>query len=374
MAQTPKLRVVAEASVPYLRGILEQYAEPCYLDNPDITQASIQDCDALFVRSITKCNAQLLEGTSVRYIVTATAGSDHIDAEYCQQQSIAWDSTPGCNAIAVAQYVFSSLSLLSLRYGLQLWDKTIGIIGVGHVGRQVERIAQALGMRVLRYDPPRAALEGNEGFVSLSKIQREADIISLHVPLTAETKHMVNTDFLNQCQRQPILINACRGAVTDTDALIVAKQNQQISRLVLDCWEGEPKPNTTLMALSDIASPHIAGFSADGKHRGARMALLAYCKHFGIEAPVTLLEPNELETPNELINLSTYPENEVIARAFLATFSPDGIDQQLRRGTESFEYLRKYYPYPREMAAHRVRCPYIGPSEALRRIGFTLID
>lgn len=367
-------RVVAEASVPYLDGVLEKYATPLYLDNPDITRANINDCDALIVRSITKCNAQLLEGTQVRYIATATAGSDHIDVEYCQEHGIAWDSAPGCNAIAVAQYVFSALSYLSLLKGLNLWDKTIGIVGVGNVGRQVERIARILGMRVLRYDPPRASLEGTDGFTSLDNIQREADIISLHVPLTKDTKHLVDIDFLANCQRQPILINACRGAVTDSNALIEAKQAGQISHLIIDCWENEPHPHPELIALSDIATPHIAGFSADGKHRGARMALLAYCRHFGLDAPETLLEPIELRLPKTIIDLSVYPPNEIVARAFLATLSPQHIDSKLRLGSHSFESLRKHYPYPREMAAHLVHCPNKALASTLGQIGFQIAD
>ncbi|MDY3090230.1 MAG: 4-phosphoerythronate dehydrogenase [Porphyromonas sp.] len=374
MANTVRPRVVAETSVPYLRGVLEEYAIPLYLDNADITQENIQDCDALIVRSITRCNAQLLEGTKVRYIATATAGCDHIDDEYCLQQGIAWDNAPGCNAIAVAQYVFSTLSLLSLRQGLHLWDKTIGIIGVGNVGRQVERIAKALGMRILRYDPPRAAIEGNEGFVSLGDIQREADIITLHVPLTEETRHMVNESFLASCQRKPILINACRGPVTDSAALIKAREAGQVRHLIIDCWEGEPHPQAKLLALADIATPHIAGFSADGKHRGARMALLSYCRHFGIEATESLLIPKELQTPSQIIDLSIYPEDEIIARAFLATFSPADIDSSMRKGEQTFEYLRKHYPYPREMAAHRVRCHHKGLAYTLSQIGFQISD
>lgn len=367
-------RVVAEASVPYLDGVLERYATPLYLDNPDITQASISDCDALIVRSITKCNAQLLEGTQIRYIATATAGSDHIDEEYCQQHGIAWDNAPGCNAIAVAQYVFSALSYISLREGLYLWDKTIGIIGVGNVGYQIERIATLLGMRVLRYDPPRASIEGPDGFTSLDTIQREADIISLHVPLTKDTKHLVDTRFLANCKRQPILINACRGAVTDSNALIEAKLAGQIHHLIIDCWENEPHPHPELIALSDIATPHIAGFSADGKHRGARMALLAYCRYFGLEAPETLLEPIELQSPSTIIELSAYPPDEVIARAFLATLSPQHIDANLRQGRYSFEYLRKHYPYPREMAAHLAHCPNKALANILSQIGFQIVD
>lgn len=368
------IRVIVEQSVPYLKGIIERYATPIYLDNHDITKQHIRDAQAMVVRSITQCNASLLAGTQIEYIATATAGTDHIDDKYCEQAHIHWDSTPGCNAIAVAQYVFSSLSLLSLREGIELQGKTIGIIGVGHVGKQVQRIAEILGMRVLLNDPPRARQEGEQHFVNLSRIQEEADIITLHVPLTEETRHLVDETFLSLCKKKPVLINACRGAVCSSSALIKAKQQQLISHLIIDCWENEPNINPDLLTHADIASPHIAGFSADGKHRGARMALIALCLHFGIEVDEkALLEPNELTSPSTPINLSVYPEGEEIQRAFLATFNPQDIDLSLRNHVANFEYLRKHYNYPREMAAHCIMGGSAHGRELLSCIGFKLI-
>lgn len=364
------IKVIAEASVPYLSGVLEQYAEATYLDNADITNEQVRDADALIVRSITKCNASLLDGSKVSFIATATAGTDHIDASYCDANGIAWDSAAGCNAIAVAQYVFSSLSLLSLRHGYTLSNKTIGIIGVGHVGKQVERIARILGMQVLLYDPPRAEVEGWDNFCTLDQIQQEADIVTLHVPLTDETKQLVDSTFIGKLQRKPILINACRGAVTNSQALIEGKAQGLISHLIIDCWEGEPNINSLLLEQADIASPHIAGFSAEGKHRGARMALLALCKHFGLEQNEELLIPHELTPTQVVIELDQYNGEEAIQRAFLATFSPSEVDQMLRSREHSFEYLRKHYAYPREMTAHQIRCSDQDIRAKLELIGF----
>lgn len=368
------IKVIIENSVPYLKGIAERYVSPIYLDNDDIIPENINEAEAMIVRSITKCNASLLRGTPIKYIVTATAGTDHIDSTYCTENAIAWDSTPGCNAIAVAQYVFSTLSLLSIKHGFSLLGRTIGIIGVGHVGREVERISKALGIRTLLYDPPREAQEGSDLFVPLSRIQEEADIITLHVPLTDTTKYMVNDEFLVQCKRSPILINACRGLVCSSTALIRAKQKGLISHLIIDCWEGEPNINQDLLNNVDIASPHIAGFSADGKHRGARMALKALCEHFDIPYNNSLLEPRELLSPQQPIDLSLFPLEEAIQNAFLATFDPRSIDMAMRGRVFNFESLRKHYHYPREMSAHQVIGGSVQERSILSEIGFRLIE
>lgn len=367
------IKVIVEDSVPYLKGLLDRYVEATYLDNRDITPANIQEADALIVRSITRCNAELLESSKVQFIATATAGTDHIDPAYCASKGIRWASAPGCNARGVVQYVFSALSLLSLKAEASFWGKTIGIIGVGHVGQKVAELAEVLGMRTLLYDPPRALLEGEGGFTSLEHIQAEADIITLHVPLTPETKHLVNDDFLSKCKRKPALINACRGAVCDSAALIRAKECGLISHLILDCWEGEPHINQHLLSLSDIATPHIAGFSADGKHRGARMALLALSDYFGLGLGVEVLEPKELHQPKEIIQLAGIAPSEQIAYALLSTFDPRHVDAELRAGKAPFEYLRKHYEYPREMQAHSISGAAPELHSLLSTIGFTIV-
>lgn len=369
---TRKIKVIAERSIPYLSHCIDDFADLIYLDNAEINRVSVASADALIVRSITKCNEALLRDTLVRFVATATSGIDHIDADYCERQGIVWQSAAGCNAIAVAQYVFACLSYLSIERGVSLQGKTIGIIGVGHVGKQVERIARACGLIPLLYDPPRAEQEGEEAFVSLSQIQEQSDIITLHVPLTPQTKHLVDRDFVHACVRQPILINACRGAVCDSEALLMARCNGLLSSLVLDCWEGEPHIRQDLLAVSDLASPHIAGFSADGKHRGSRMALQVLACYFGWAIGQDLLDPTELPIPQEPIDLSIYPEEEQIARAFLATLNPKEVDTLLRQDGIGFEILRRTYHYPREMAAHRVVGATASVATQLRAVGFVV--
>lgn len=364
------MRVVIEASVPFLRGVIENYAEAIYLDNKDINNESIRQADALIVRSITKCNEELLSGTSVRFIATATAGVDHIDANYCKREGILWRNAPGCNAIAVAQYVFSSLSRIALNTSKSLIGKTIGIIGVGHVGSQVERIARSIGMIPLLYDPPRAQVEGKELFTELDELLERSDIITLHVPLTKETKHWVTKDFLVKCKRSPIFINACRGAVCESEALIWAKEQGIIQELVLDCWENEPYISKELLRYTDIASPHIAGFSADGKHRGSRMALLALSGFYSLGVPKELLLPQELEAPAKPIDLIGDDASQQISYAFLSTLDLQDLTLRLKQNPQDFELLRKSYIYPREMSAYCIGEVDATLRDTLKGIGF----
>ncbi len=366
------MKVVVESSVPFLKGIIEKYVDPVYLDNKHITNESIRDADALIVRSVTKCTEELLAGTSVRFIATATAGVDHIDIEYCEREGIVWSNAPGCNAIAVAQYVFSCLSYLAINTSQSLRGKVIGIVGVGHVGREVERIARSIGMLPLLYDPPRAEVEGIESFSSLDELLEKSDIITLHVPLNSETKHLITKELLAKCKRTPILINACRGAVCETEALIWARSVGLIKRLVIDCWENEPDISSELVQHADLATPHIAGFSADGKHRGSRMAFLALSDFYSLGASTELLIPKELNSPKENIVLEGYDVSEQIPQAFLATLDLRDTSLDLKRNPKNFELLRKSYVYPREMSAYSVVGEHRLLSPVFKGIGFIL--
>lgn len=293
-------------------------------------------------------------------IATATAGFDHIDTAYCAANGIAWANSPGCNALSVGQYVVSCLSRLNMCYGKKPEQQVMGIVGVGNVGKQVCRLAQAMGYKVLLCDPPRVEAEGLEDFVSLETIAEECDVITFHVPLTkaAEsahpTYHLINQAFLRSCKRKPILLNACRGAVADTMALIEAKRISTVRALVIDCWEGEPHINEDLLRLADIATPHIAGFSADGKANGSRMALASVLNHFGIADNGYLQRIMPPPPANPLIDLSL-DHSYLAERALLATFDPLPVDRYLRQHLDTFEDQRKRYNYHREMAAFTVK-------------------
>ena len=370
------MRIIADNTIPYLKGIAEPVAEVIYVDAKAFTPEQVRDADVLIVRSIDKCTPALLAGSRVQLITTATIGFDHIDTHYCAQNGIRWTNAPGCNAASVAQYVLACLVTLSLRTGSPLAGKTIGIVGVGHVGRLVENHCQAMGMRVLRNDPPRAAAEGAEGFVSLEQLAEEADVITLHVPFTKEgnypTYHLADARFLQRLAKQPWLFNSCRGAVHDTEALLAAKRSGKVSELVLDCWENEPIINRELLAMTTLATPHIAGFSADGKANGTRACLQAIERYFGVRfARLPQVQPPAPQDP--LIDLNQWTSHR-IEQAILHTFSPERVDRTLRADPEGFEWQRNHYAHPREFSAYQVL--HATPEEAhcLRQLGFQLPD
>lgn len=370
------MKIVADNTVPYLKGILEPIADVAYLNSKEFTPTNIQDADALIVRSIDKCTRELLEGSRVRLITTATIGYDHIDTHYCEEVGIAWKNAPGCNAASVGQYVLSSLVTLALRLGESLQGKTIGIVGVGHVGRIVERLCTAMGMHVLRNDPPRAELEGEEGFVSLDTIAREADIITLHVPLSKEgrfaTRHLANEAFFNKLERKPWFINSCRGAVHDTKSLLQAKQTGKVSELVIDCWENEPDIDRELLAKAALATPHIAGFSADGKANGTRMCLENIERYFNIK--IEKIQEVVPPAPSDpIIDLRHFDEHRM-EEAILRSFNPQIIDKSLREAPDRFERFRAQYDHPREFAAYRIMGAKPEEKTLLKELGFITDD
>ncbi|MCD8175917.1 MAG: 4-phosphoerythronate dehydrogenase PdxB [Tannerellaceae bacterium] len=356
--------IIADQSIPYLKGVLEPYAEIRYLPSTGFTADNIRDAEILIVRSIDICNKQLLEGSRVKLITTATIGYDHIDTAYCEEAGIIWKNAPGCNAASVGQYVLSSLLYLSLRKGVSLKGKTIGIVGVGHVGKEVEKLCAAYGMSILRNDPPRAETEGETGFVSLEEIAGRSDIVTFHTPLTKTgaypTWHLANEEFFSKCKRQPWFINASRGAVHDTKALLKAYQKGLISELIIDCWENEPHINPELLSCTTIATPHIAGFSADGKANATRMCGENIEKYYKLEIRnLYQIQPAPPEYP--FIDLNKFANNR-IERAFLSSYNPEKTNQQLCAEPGQFERIRSNYKNPREPHAYTLL--HVTPEEA----------
>ena len=368
------MKIVADNTVPYLKGVLEPVADVIYLNSSEFTQESIKDADALIVRSIDKCTRSLLEGSRIKLITTATIGFDHIDTLYCEEAGITWMNAPGCNAASVGQYVLSSLLTVAQRTEEPLRGKTMGIIGVGHVGSIVERYCTLLGMRVLRNDPPRADREGEAGFVPLETIAREADIITLHVPLTKDdaypTFHLANRSFFQKLNRKPWFINSCRGAVHDTKVLLDAKREGQISELIIDCWENEPRIDSELLSQATIATPHIAGFSADGKANGTRTCVENIVRFFHLEGVdiEQIIPPAPL---HPIIDLDQI-EGDRIAGAVSRTFNPLAIDHALREEPERFEWFRANYNHPREFPAYTVIHATDQEKRLLKKLGFNV--
>lgn len=368
------MKIVADNTIPFLKGIPEEFAEVTYLPSTEFTSSSIKEADALIVRSIDKCTRELLEGSSVKLITTATIGFDHIDTAYCDEAGIQWYNAPGCNAVSVSQYVLASLFCVALRRNESLSGKTIGIIGVGHVGKEVEKRCKAIGLRVLLNDPPRAEREGAEAFASLDEIAREADIITVHTPLERKGKyptyHLADETFFDKLSRKPWFINAARGGIHDTKALIKAKENGLISELILDCWENEPQLSRALLELTAIATPHIAGFSADGKANATRACLEHIAAFFGITHVRTeLVVPPSPAQP--IIDLSLYDSNR-IEQAVFHSFTPLPVDQALRKTPDDFEYFRAHYAHPREFSAYKVMNATTDEKCLLTNLGFSV--
>ena len=311
--------IVVDRDIPFIAGVFEPWFKVRYLAGRAIVASEVRDAVALVVRTRTRCDAQLLAGSSVKLVATATIGTDHIDMTYCAAQGIAVVSAPGCNAAAVAQYVMAALRALSLdRPGAPL-----GIIGVGHVGSLVAEAAVRAGLRVLLNDPPREAAEGPAAFTPLPELLAASDIVTLHIPLWPENRDFADAAFFAAMKSGASFINASRGEVVDENALLTARP--RLDRLVLDVWKNEPDINLALLAVADLATPHIAGYSIQGKINGTQAVVQAVGRYFGIE-PLSTFRVAGVELPQEPYDIRR-------------------DDAALRRDSSSFESLRSHYAY-----------------------------
>lgn len=371
------MKIVIDDKIPYIKGALEPFAEVVYLPGSKTTHDVVRDADALVTRTRTRCNKDLLEGSNVRFIATATIGYDHIDTDYCRDAGIEWVNAKGCNAESVNQYIASALVSWAMKNRITLRDKTIGIIGVGEVGSRVEKTCKALGMKVLLNDPPRERKEGPGKFVPLGEIQQHADIITLHVPLNPAgedaTFHLVNGSFLEKLVRQPLIINSCRGEVTETDAVKKALENQTLSGFIADCWENEPDIDTRLLNRALYGTPHIAGYSRDGKANGTTMSVRAISRFFNLG--IDNWNPSDVELPGSTeikIDGNQRRELSILAEAILTTYDIERDDEALRNSPHLFEQLRGDYPVRREFDTYTVKAKNINDDTitTLRKLGF----
>ena len=330
------MKIVVDDKIPYIREKLDVLAdEVVALSGAAITADDVRDADALIVRTRTRCDERLLGGSKVRFVATATIGFDHLDTAYLDRAGISWTNCPGCNAGSVAQYVECSLLQLQRLHGLRLAGATIGIVGCGHVGTKVRAVAERLGMRVLVCDPPL----GLADFVPLADIEREADIVTFHVPLTRDgqhaTWHLADDGFFRRLSRVPYIINTSRGPVVDNAALLAALDEGRVRGAVLDVWEGEPRVNLDLLQRVLIGTPHIAGYSADGKVNADNMVIDALCRQFHLRHPGTIVPPSLPAT-------FTYSGDP------LQLYDPLADSRKLKASPSDFELLRNNYPLRRE--------------------------
>ncbi len=348
------MKVIVDNKIPFIRETLWQIAdEVAYLPGKAFTPEAVRDADALVIRTRTLCNRRLLEGSRVRFIATATIGFDHIDTGYCQQAGIVWANAPGCNSASVAQYLQSVLLLLQQhRPDRSLAGLTLGIVGAGNVGSKVAEIGQRLGMKILLNDLPREEHEEYGGFAPLTRLMAECDIISFHVPLYKEgrykTLHLADAAFFGSLRRKPVIINTSRGEVVETKALLRALNSGQIADAVIDVWENEPNINLEVLGKVFIGTPHIAGYSADGKANATRMSLDAFCRFFHLATRYTI-EPPQPSTPIIIANNLT--------EAALQMYDPRRDCDALRQHPERFEQLRDNYPLRRERRAFTLVTP-----------------
>lgn len=400
------MKLVIDYKIPFIRGFAEQLGETVYLPGGEISADDVRDADVLIVRTRTKCNRDLLSGSKVSFIATATIGYDHLDVDYLRKAGIAWTNCPGCNARSVAQYVESALLLLVLH---GCWDDTrsftpvttpllnvlcaakgicskdnaeaidaftmqcraafrhltLGVVGVGHVGTEVVHMAQRLGFgRILLCDPPRVEREnassfadnaqiGQEkglSFVSLEEIASESDVVTFHTPLTRHpephaTYHMADEAFFNALKPSSVVINSSRGEVVSTEAIKQALKSGKLRAAIIDTWEHEPRIDLDLLNLVFLGTPHIAGYSADGKANGTRMSLQAVARHFGIDQETfAKVAPPALPSA-----FSYYAEGDGSEFApELRLYDPTRDYVLLKAAPEAFERLRGNYPLRRE--------------------------
>ncbi len=374
------MKFVIDDKIPYIRGVLEPFAQVVYAPGADIDRALVHDADGLIIRTRTKCNQQLLEGSRVKFIATATSGFDHIDQGFCRSQQIQWQNAPGCNAKSVEQYVATALVKLARKLGWSLAEKKLGVIGVGNTGSGVAKIAEFMGMSVLRNDPPRERAEGLTQFVSLREIKDHADIISLHVPLNMsgqdKTLKLIDTDFINRCRNKICLINTSRGPVSDNKAIKTALSENKLTEAILDVWENEPNIDPQLMDQCFIATPHIAGYAHDGKLTGTQMSIRAISQFFGLNlnsrTGPTLPEFTTISIP---IKVKELPLEEAMYQAIEATYHIMNDDKRLRTSPDTFEKQRGDYPLRREITSHTVQLSQSDPGwfKLFKELGFKLI-
>jgi erythronate-4-phosphate dehydrogenase len=384
------VKIISDQQIPHVAKVFSEFAEVTLCNGREINTEKIHDADVLLVRSVTAVNAKLLEGTQVKFVATATSGQNHIDLDYLQSKNIGFAHARGSNARSVAEYVLSSLFVLADQYDFKFKDKTVGVIGCGKVGSRVTELFGVMGVKIIMNDPPLKDAFGNdpgncEKYHDLQELL-SADIITLHVPLTKDgafpTQNLVDAKFLSQLNDDVILLNTARGGVINESALKNHLACHEDMKVVLDVWENEPDIDLNLLAQIDIGTPHIAGYSTDGKIHATEMIFNSICEFFKLDNkwnPVAeLLAANSLELPLA----SDLDDQDAIQMAILASYDVRSDSVSLRHLPEIeveqrshyFDELRKNYPVRREFPATMFHLPEKRKTLAgkLKRLGFNV--
>ncbi|WP_332820485.1 4-phosphoerythronate dehydrogenase PdxB [Pseudomonas sp.] len=379
------MQIVADENIPLLDEFFAGFGEIRRLPGRAIDAAAVADAELLLVRSVTRVDRALLDGSAVRFVGTCTIGTDHLDLDYFARAGIGWASAPGCNARGVVDYVLGSLLLLAEQQGVELATRTYGVVGAGEVGGRLVDVLRGLGWRVLVCDPPRQLAEGGD-FVSLEQVLAECDVLSLHTPLeragAQPTHHLFDARRLARLKPGAWLINASRGAVVDNSALRELLERRADLQVVLDVWEGEPQVDVALAGLCRLATPHIAGYSLDGKLRGTAQIYSAVCAHLGCTPTVSLDELMPAPWLTELSLEAAADPAWALATVCRAVYDPRRDDADFRRSLRgdtanqraAFDALRKHYPMRREIDGLSVQLQGDAPqlAQMIKALGATL--
>ena len=360
------MRIVADVNVARVREAFADVGELVLRPGRAITPDDVRGADALVTRSITRVGPQLLDNSSVRFVGSTTIGTDHVDKKYLKERDITFTSAPGSTAPPVAEWFAAALLVLARRRGWHMRDKTLGVIGIGNVGRRVARFSEAMGMQVIRNDPPLARSTGDPIYRPIEELTA-ADIITVHAPLIRDgvdaTYHLIDADFLARLKPGVIIVNAARGAIVDGNALRAAIESGHVSDALLDVWEAEPKVDLALLDKVAIGTPHVAGHSFDGKVRGTEMIYRALCTCFDLTPtwdPWPTMPPSN--AAELTVNAGNRHDDDVLREVILSAYDVEADDTRLRavadqppdQRADYFDHLRATYPMHREFPATTV--------------------
>ena len=340
------MKFVIDSAIPFIQGVFEPYADVVYKEGSAIGREDVADADAMLIRTRTKCNEELLSGSSVKIIATTTIGTDNIDMPYCRKNGIFVQNAPGSNAGGVMNYVFSALYGAASRKSIPLTGATLGIVGVGQVGSRVETMARHLGFKVLLCDPPRAEAEGPDQFCSLDYLLQNSDIVTLHVPLTPATRGMADAAFFSKMKLGALFVNTARGEVVNDDDLIDAIP--RLGPVIIDTWNNEPNVNVKLLELAEISTPHIAGYSYQGKQRGTAAAVRSVARYFDIRPLFEFFPPADIKELEAVKLDFTGMSQGEITSAIQYNYPIFTDDFMFRINPSGFEKIRAEYSYRRE--------------------------
>lgn len=382
------MRIVADENIPLLESFFGDIGEIQPVSGRTMSAADVQNADILLVRSVTRVNQALLEGSRVRFVGTCTIGTDHVDQEWLESRGIAFSAAPGCNANSVVEYVLSVISLHAEKRGVGDWTKlSIGIVGAGNVGGELAHKLDRLGFDVLLCDPPRAEREGDEGekFVGLDEAMA-CDVVTLHTPLIREgehaTLHMLGKERLSSLTENQLLINTSRGEVIETSALLARLEAPNAPTVVLDVWEHEPRVHAELVERVWLATPHIAGYTLEGKVQGSEIVYQALSRYLGLPARKKAGQFLPEPALNKLSFTSAAEEKASTKVALRSCYDPRQDDARMRLAmalptedrVHAFDRLRRDYPVRREFSSLKIQLKGTSKSmqDTFRALGFKL--